>query len=248
MNFSCKPSGRSLRCALQQCDFVGRSVCFLGLTPVNLGGALTSRHFLGKYPSDTGARPVARLSDGPTRRRSTSQRCDPGSPHAAGPLEDRDKILRAAVRHHAIKIGELDRADASGQGGVQASFPLDITSSRVKPRAGDYRLLRGSLLSSVYPRSQSNKGVNKMTDLIQLNDVEIAAVAGGYDIYQSASVYASQSNYSSVSQSAYATNYGDVSASNGAGSGNVAAAVGASASNTAIVTQVNAALALNRIS
>ena len=51
-----------------------------------------------------------------------------------------------------------------------------------------------------------------------------------------------------MSQSAYATNYGDVSASNGAGSGNVAAAVGASASNTAIVTQVNAALALNRIS
>ena len=87
-----------------------------------------------------------------------------------------------------------------------------------------------------------------MTDLIQLNDVEIAAVAGGgYDIYQSASVYASQSNYSSVSQSAYATNYGNVSASNGAGSGNVAAAVGASANNTAIVTQVNAALALNRI-
>ena len=87
-----------------------------------------------------------------------------------------------------------------------------------------------------------------MTDLIQLNDVEIAAVAGGYDIYQSASVYASQSNYSSVYQSASATNYGDVSASNGIGSGNVAAAVGASASNTAIVTQVNAALALNRIS
>ena len=32
-----------------------------------------------------------------------------------------------------------------------------------------------------------------MTDLIQLNDVEIAAVAGG-DISQSASVYAEQSN------------------------------------------------------
>ena len=87
-----------------------------------------------------------------------------------------------------------------------------------------------------------------MTDLIQLNDVEIAAVAGGYDIYQSASVYAYQSNSSYVSQSADATNYGNVSASNGAGSGNVAAAVGASANNTAIVTQVNAALALNRIS
>ena len=85
-----------------------------------------------------------------------------------------------------------------------------------------------------------------MTDLIQLNDVEIAAVAGG-DISQSANVSAYQSNSSYVSQSAYANNYGDVSASNGAGSGNVAAAVGASANNTAIVTQVNAALALNRI-
>ena len=85
-----------------------------------------------------------------------------------------------------------------------------------------------------------------MTDLIQLNDVEIAAVAGG-DIYQSASVYAYQSNSSSVDQYASATNSGEVSASNGAGSGNTAAAVGASASNTAIVTQVNAALALNRI-
>ena len=85
-----------------------------------------------------------------------------------------------------------------------------------------------------------------MTDLIQLNDVEIAAVAGG-DISQSASVTAYQSNSSSVSQSAYATNYGNVSAMNGAGSGNVAAAAGAEANNTAIVTQVNAALALNRL-
>jgi hypothetical protein len=85
-----------------------------------------------------------------------------------------------------------------------------------------------------------------MTDLIQLNDVEIAAVAGG-DISQSADVYASQSNYSSVSQSAYATNYGNVSASNGIGSNNTAAAVGASASNAAIVTQVNVARASNRL-
>ena len=87
MNFSCKPSGSSLRCALQQCDLVGRSVCFLGLTPVNLGGALTRRHFLRqisiRHRRQPGASqapvPVARLSDGPTRRRSTSQRCDPGS-------------------------------------------------------------------------------------------------------------------------------------------------------------------------
>jgi hypothetical protein len=85
-----------------------------------------------------------------------------------------------------------------------------------------------------------------MTDLIQLNDVEIAGVAGG-DIYQSSSVYAEQSNSSSVSQYASATNSGAVSASNGAGSGNIAAAAGAEANNTAIVTQVNAALALNRI-
>ena len=85
-----------------------------------------------------------------------------------------------------------------------------------------------------------------MTDLIQLDDIEIAAVAGG-DISQSASVYAYQ-NSSSVDQYASAYNSGDVSASNGDGSYNVAAAVGASANNTAVVTQVNAALALNRIS
>ena len=65
-----------------------------------------------------------------------------------------------------------------------------------------------------------------MTDLIQLNDVEIAAVAGG-DISQSASVYAEQSNSSSVDQYASAYNSGEVSASNGAGSDNVAAAAGA---------------------
>ena len=85
-----------------------------------------------------------------------------------------------------------------------------------------------------------------MTDLIQLNDVEIAAVAGG-DISQSASVVAYQNNSSYVSQYASATNSGTVTASNGIGSGNTAAAVGASASNAAIVTQVNAALALNRL-
>ena len=50
-----------------------------------------------------------------------------------------------------------------------------------------------------------------------------------------------------MDQYASAYNSGAVSASNGAGSNNTAAAVGASASNAAIVTQVNAALALNRI-
>ena len=64
-----------------------------------------------------------------------------------------------------------------------------------------------------------------MTDMIELNDVEIAAVAGGA-ISQSASVTATQSNSSSVSQGASATNSGAVSATNGAGSGNTAAAAG----------------------
>ena len=68
-----------------------------------------------------------------------------------------------------------------------------------------------------------------MSDLIQLSDVEIAAVAGGVAI-----VSADQSNSSSVSQTASATNSGAVSATNGAGSNNVAAAAGAEASNTAI--------------
>jgi hypothetical protein len=50
-----------------------------------------------------------------------------------------------------------------------------------------------------------------MTDLIQLSDTEIAAVAGGA-IDQSIYISASQSNTSSVTQSATATNYGNVSA------------------------------------
>ena len=48
-----------------------------------------------------------------------------------------------------------------------------------------------------------------MTDLIQLSDVEIAAVSGGA---QSIYISASQSNSSSVTQSASASNYGAVSA------------------------------------
>jgi hypothetical protein len=82
-----------------------------------------------------------------------------------------------------------------------------------------------------------------MSDLIQLSDAEIAAVAGGV-----ATVTAHQTNSSSVSQSASATNSGAVSASNGAGSNNFAAAAGAEASNTAVVTQVNVARASNRFS
>ena len=82
-----------------------------------------------------------------------------------------------------------------------------------------------------------------MSDLIQLSDVEIAAVAGGL-----AFVSADQSNSSTVTQTASATNSGAVSASNGAGSGNTAAAAGAEADNTAVVTQVNVARASNRFS
>jgi hypothetical protein len=85
-----------------------------------------------------------------------------------------------------------------------------------------------------------------MTDLIQLNDVEIAAVAGGA-ITQTASVNAHQTNSSTVTQTATATNSGAVSASNGIGSGNTAAAVGASSSNVALVTQVNVARASNSL-
>jgi hypothetical protein len=89
-------------------------------------------------------------------------------------------------------------------------------------------------------------GVDQMTDLIQLTDLEIAAVAGGA-ISQSASVSAIQSNSSSVSQSATATNSGAVSASTGAGNGNTAAAAGAEANNLAVVTQVNVARASNSV-
>jgi hypothetical protein len=85
-----------------------------------------------------------------------------------------------------------------------------------------------------------------MTDLIQLNDVEIAAVAGGA-ISQSASVTATQSNSSSVSQTASASNSGAVSATTGAGNGNTSAAAGAEANNTAVVTQVNVARASNSL-
>jgi hypothetical protein len=85
-----------------------------------------------------------------------------------------------------------------------------------------------------------------MTELIQLSDAEITEVAGGVDSGTSQSIYisASQSNSSYISQSATATNSGAVSAS-ATGTGAVAAAVGAQASNTALVYQTNAIVAAN---
>jgi hypothetical protein len=81
-----------------------------------------------------------------------------------------------------------------------------------------------------------------MTTLIQLSDAEVAAVAGG-QLSQTISISASQSNRSSVSQSATASNSGAVTAN--AGANGLAAAVGAQATNTAVVTQTNAVIALN---
>jgi hypothetical protein len=75
-----------------------------------------------------------------------------------------------------------------------------------------------------------------MTELIQLSDAEIAAVSGGNSI----NIYAYQSNSSSVYQSATATNYGNVTATAASVSGSaLAAAAGAEASNTAVVSQAN---------
>jgi len=84
-----------------------------------------------------------------------------------------------------------------------------------------------------------------MTDLIQLSDTEIAAVAGGV-ITQSISISASQSNSSSVTQSATATNSGAVTAT-ASGAYATAAAVGASASNLAVVSQRNSISASNSV-
>jgi hypothetical protein len=84
-----------------------------------------------------------------------------------------------------------------------------------------------------------------MTDLIQLTDTEIAAVAGGA-IGQGINITASQSNTSSVTQSATAVNTGAVSAT-ASGTGSTAAAAGAEASNVALVSQTNAIVASNSI-
>lgn len=83
-----------------------------------------------------------------------------------------------------------------------------------------------------------------MNDLIQLTEAEIAAVAGGQT--QSISIYATQSNSSSVSQYATAYNYGPVTAT-ASGYGALAAAAGAEASNTALVSQSNSIKASNSI-
>jgi len=80
-----------------------------------------------------------------------------------------------------------------------------------------------------------------MTELIQLTEAEITEVAGGQ---QSISISASQSNASSISQSATASNTGAVTAT-ATGTGALAAAVGAQASNTALVYQTNAIVAAN---
>ena len=75
-----------------------------------------------------------------------------------------------------------------------------------------------------------------MSDLIQLTDVEIAAVAGG----QSIDIDAHQSNTSTVTQTATATNSGAVSAGGGEG-----LAIGAASSNQTSVFQVNSIVASN---
>jgi hypothetical protein len=82
-----------------------------------------------------------------------------------------------------------------------------------------------------------------MTDLIQLSDLELAAVAGGA---QSNTI--TQTNTSHVTQTATATNSGAVTASVGIGSNNTAAAAGATASNFALVVQSNHARASNSVS
>ena len=68
-----------------------------------------------------------------------------------------------------------------------------------------------------------------MSDLVQLTDAELDLVSGGAVV---------QVNYSSISQSASATNSGGVAAS-ATGSGSTAIAIGAAASNEAIVSQAN---------
>ena len=82
-----------------------------------------------------------------------------------------------------------------------------------------------------------------MTDLIQLDDVEIAAVAGGV---QTNTI--TQTNTSTATQTAPATNSGAVTASiTGGGAGATVAAVGASATNTVLVYQSNRARASNSV-
>jgi len=74
-----------------------------------------------------------------------------------------------------------------------------------------------------------------MTELVELTDAEIEAVAGGTK--QIINIYATQSNSSTVTQTASATNSGSVSAT--AGAGGTAAAAGAESSNIAMLSQAN---------
>jgi hypothetical protein len=84
-----------------------------------------------------------------------------------------------------------------------------------------------------------------MTDLIQLSEVEIAAVAGGA-IDQDISISATQTNSSSISQSATASNSGAVTAA-ASDPNSTAIAIGAAASNTAVVSQANIISARNSV-
>ena len=67
-----------------------------------------------------------------------------------------------------------------------------------------------------------------MSDLVQLTDAELDLVSGGLLL---------QLNISTIAQTAVATNTGGIAAT--AGSGGTAIAIGAAASNTALVEQAN---------
>jgi hypothetical protein len=84
-----------------------------------------------------------------------------------------------------------------------------------------------------------------MTDLILLSDAEISAVAGGV-ISQSIDLDATQRNTSIVTQRATAINSARVTAT-ATGTGALAAAAGAEAINTAVVTQANLIVVRNNL-
>ena len=67
-----------------------------------------------------------------------------------------------------------------------------------------------------------------MSDLVQLTDAELDLVSGGLLL---------QLNISTIAQTAVATNTGGIAAT--AGAGGTAIAIGAAASNTALVAQEN---------
>ncbi|HJS84191.1 MAG TPA: hypothetical protein VJ779_01880 [Acetobacteraceae bacterium] len=69
-----------------------------------------------------------------------------------------------------------------------------------------------------------------MSDLVQLTDAEVDLVSGGLLL---------QLNISTIAQTAVATNTGGVTAATGAGVRITSVAVGATASNTALVEQLN---------